>query len=60
MISLYILKKSPKLNINDIIYQTPFSSDLSIDYDFLYKPEFFNNEDKIYIMPATYEKGITG
>ena len=58
MICFYILKISKRISISDIIYQTPFSVKTEIDYEFFYNLKDFDNQDSVYIMPATYNSGI--
>lgn len=58
MICFYVMKASPTLSLDNIIYQTPFSPKNEIDYDFFYNMKDFEGKNVIHIMPATYNNGI--
>lgn len=60
MISLYILKPSKNPELGNIVFQTPFLPKTELTYDFQYNPADFDNQDTVFIMPATYENGIQG
>ena len=60
MICLYVMKVGEKISTQNIIYQTPFTPKLEIDYDLVYDKNDFDNKEVIHIMPATYSNGIEG
>lgn len=59
MISIYILKKKPNVQTEDILHKAPFVPNLQTELSYTFK-NMAEEGLEYYIMPATYHKGIEG
>jgi hypothetical protein len=54
MVCLYIMKLGPKLSTDIIVYQSPFSPTSSLQYEFEFTSDKFDNQNSFLVVPTTF------